>query len=268
MKNAFLLVLALLLTTACSTVPGTGRKRINFMSVNSQLRLGLEAWHEMTDNVKVVSAGADYEMVQRLGRRIAIAAQALYPESPASRFEWEFKLIDDPETANAWALPGGKCAVYSGLLPITGNEDALAAVVGHEVAHALAEHGAERMSQSTIFSAGLLGADVALGDMEPGAKGAAMQALAVGGTIFGVLPYSRKHESEADELGLFMAAYAGYDPREAIGLWERMGAQGGARPPEFLSTHPSEASRIKHLSDLMPAAVQMYETRKAATGRS
>jgi predicted Zn-dependent protease len=191
-------------------------------------------------------------MVQRVGERIGAAAVRLYPER-ASQFKWEIVLIDDPKTVNAWCMPGGKMAVYSGLLPITQDEDSLAVVVGHEVSHAVARHGAERMSQTLALDAGLMAASASMSDMDAQKRDNIMLALVGVSTLGAILPYSRKHESEADELGVYIAGDAGYDPRAAIGLWERMAKESqGQAPPEFLSTHPSSASRIEHLQEVMP----------------
>ena len=244
---------------ACSAVPGTGRSQLVFLSPAQEMNLGAEAYDSMLADAKLVTAGPDAEMVARIGARIAAAAVELYPDSSAKDFAWEFKLIDDPQTVNAWALPGGKCAVYSGLLPVTGDEDSLAIVMGHEVSHAIARHGAERMSHSVVLQGALIGAAVSTRKMDGEQRTAVMAALGVGSQVGVMLPFSRSHESEADELGLYLAAYAGYDPRSAIGLWERMGASGGARPPEWLSTHPSERTRIKRLRGHMPKALGYYE---------
>lgn len=252
------LLLGLAVLTACSTSP-TGRRQLNLMSRAQEQQLGEEAFDEMIAEVRLVESGPDYEMVQRLGRRIAAAAKRLYPDSGAREFEWEFVLIDDPETVNAWALPGGKCAVYTGLLPVAQTEDALAAVVGHEVGHVIAHHGAERMSQGLALQLGMIGANYGLRNMDPGKRSTAMAALGLGATVGVMLPFSRTQESEADEIGLFLAADAGYDPRAAIGLWERMSEMGGAKPPEFLSTHPSDETRIRHLESIMPEALRLYE---------
>ncbi len=243
---------------ACTTVPGTGRKQLNFMNSGQEMRMGAQAYREMLADERVVTSGPDAEMVRRIGERIAQSAIQLLPESDAKRFRWEFKLIDSPETVNAWALPGGKTAVYTGLLPVTQDEDSLAVVMGHEVAHALAHHGAERMSTGLIVEFGMLGASLSMKDMEPEQRNNIMLALGVGANVGVMLPFSRDHESEADEIGLMLAANAGYNPQAAIGLWQRMEALGGEAPPEFLSTHPSPGTRIQRLQALMPRAMELY----------
>lgn len=260
-------LLALAGAAACSSVPGTGRSQFNLVPLGTEMSMGAQAYQETLAEAKVIKTGADYEMVQRLGRRIAEAAVRLYPDSPAKDFKWEFNLIDEPKTVNAWCLPGGKVAVYTGLLPVTQDEASLAAVVGHEVAHAIARHGGERMSQTMGFQVALGAASVYLGsrdNMNSNERTAILSALGAGGTVGVLLPFSRAHESEADELGLYMSASAGYDPRAAVGLWERMAQAGGGGPPEFLSTHPSEDTRIARLQACMPKALRHYREAQRA----
>jgi len=260
---ATLLPLALLL--ACQTVPGTGRTQYNFLSVGQDVALGAQAYDEALAEESVITSGPQARMVERVGARIAEAAERLYPD-PARAFEWEFRLIDAPDTINAWALPGGKSAVYSGLLDVARTEDGLAIVIGHEVAHAVARHGTERLTHTATFEVLLAGTAMTLGDKTPEQKDTILRALAGVGTVGVMLPFSRAHESEADELGLMLAADAGYDPRAAIELWERMAEARGASPPEFLSTHPSEGTRITRLKAKMPHAMEIYE-RARAQGR-
>ncbi len=255
-----LTLLVTLLGPACSTVPITGRSQLSLNSLESEMSLGYEAWDATLADAKLVTSGPEYEMVQRIGLRVAAAAKEIAPD-PADKFDWEFVLIDDATTANAWALPGGKCAVYTGLLPITEDENGLAIVMGHEVAHAIARHGGERMSQEMAFGGAVLVAGLSMNDMDSGDRNLALAALTGVGTVGIMLPFSRSHESEADHIGLIFAAKAGYDPRASIGLWERMGAMGGAAPPEFLSTHPSSATRIEQLQEWMPEAMEYYEER-------
>ena len=186
-------------------------------------------------------------------------------------FQFEVVLIDDPQMANAWCLPGGKMAVYTGLLPVTQDENSLAVVMGHEVAHAVASHGAERMTHNMIAGFFFDASSLVIADMPADQKDTIMAALGVGAQYGVMLPFSRTHESEADELGLYMAAKAGYDPRASIGLWERMGDMGGDRPlewmgqasgggriPGWMSTHPAESTRVEHLRELMPEAMRIY----------
>src|SRR5262245_31006327 len=184
---------ALLLLAGCATVPGTGRSQFRFIPLETEMSLGEEGYQSELQDATLITSGADYEMVQRVGQRIAAAATELYPE-PSAQFEWEVKLIDDPKTVNAWCLPGGKIAVYSGLLPVTQNEEALAIVVGHEVGHAVARHGSERMSQDLTFSAILGATAVSLSDMKPEQRDLVMGALIGGGTLAVLYPYSRTQE--------------------------------------------------------------------------
>ena len=260
------LLLPLLALPACMSVPGTGRSQFNVMSLDSEISMGKESYDETLKTAKLITSGKDYDMVQRLGGRIAAAAKRRYPD-PSNSFDWKIVLIDDPKTVNAWCLPGGKIAVYSGLLPVTQDEDSLAVVVGHEVGHAVARHGGERMTDEWGMQLGLAAIAAGTTRMDPKKHDVMMQALTGVGTYGVMLPFSRKHESEADELGLYLAADAGYDPRSALGLWDRMGAlDKGKSPPEFLATHPSEGHRKEHLQQLMPKALQILDAAKKRGG--
>ncbi len=258
MSLAFVLVLS-----GCARVPGTGRVQLNMMSAKQEIQLGDQAYEQVLGDIELVTDGHKALMVARLGQRIAEAAIRLFPD-PAEQFNWQIALIDEPETANAWCLPGGKMAVYTGLLPITQDEASLAAVVGHEVAHAIAHHGAERMSQARLINFGMLIVGESLGDMSPAGRDGVMGALGVGVSVGAMLPFSRKHETEADRLGIMLAADAGYNPRAAVGLWERMAEASQGKPPEILSTHPHEATRIADLQDSMPEALSLYQAAKSA----
>lgn len=235
-------------------VPFTGRSQLRTMTVDQELQLGLQSYQQiLQDNRQnLVTTGPVVDAVREIGARIARAAA---PEDPG--FEWAFNVIDSPQV-NAFALPGGYTAVYTGLIPVAQNEDGLAVVMGHEVAHALAHHGAERMAQQNMQR--IVGAGVAAGSggMDYGAQRAVMGVFG-GISQYGfALPFSRKHESEADYIGLILMARACYDPREAPRLWERMAAAGGASPPEFQSTHPSPETRISDFQRWMPEAVAVY----------
>lgn len=202
-------------------------------------------------------------LVKNVGRRIQKAVEQYMAENNASSelegFEWEFNLIDDPQTVNAWCMPGGKVAFYTGIMPICQNESGVAVVMGHEVAHAVANHARERMSQGLVAN-GLLGTlGAALGQNPTLTKQLFFQAVGIGAQV-GMLRFSRQHESEADKIGLIFMAMAGYDPAEAPKFWERMQSQGGgAEPPEWLSTHPSHGTRIKDLNDAIPEAMKYYK---------
>ena len=241
----------------CQSVSGTGRSQFNAYSVEEEIALGDRAFDEMLEVVDVITSGPRHEMVIEVTERIAAAAERLHPDI-AGRFDWEVVLIDDDEIVNAWALPGGKMAVYTGILPYTLDADGLAAVMGHEAAHAIARHGGENMTRQGLVGILAIGAAAALDVEDHSIVAAAANAYG----LLGEPAFSRGQETEADELGLFIAAEAGYDPREAISLWERMGAAGG-EPPEFLSTHPSSDTRIRQLEALMPLALEIRRRRLA-----
>ncbi len=235
-------------------VPFTGRNQLRTMTVDQELQLGLQSYQQiLADNRQnLVTSGPVVDAVRQIGERIARAAA---PEDPG--FEWAFNVIDS-EQVNAFALPGGYTAVYTGLIPVAQNEDGLAVVMGHEVAHALAHHGAERMAQQNMQRIVGTGVAMGAGGMDYGAQRAVMGVFG-GISQYGyALPFSRSHESEADYIGLILMSRACYDPREAPKLWERMGAAGGAAPPEFQSTHPSPQTRINDFNEWMPEAVAIY----------
>jgi metalloendopeptidase OMA1, mitochondrial len=246
-----LLFPSLMAATGCARVPETGRRRVLLISSSQEQTLGAQAYEEILADQKLSDDAEMTAMLERVGHRIAAVANQ--PD-----FDWEFKLIESPEV-NAFCLPGGKIAFYTGILPIAANEAGVAAVMGHEVAHAVARHGGERLSQR--LSVDLLEQLLAVGlrDSSPTVRDGALQAFGVGAAVGVVLPYSRRHEMEADHIGLLYTARAGYDPREAIPFWERMAGGAGARPPEFLSTHPGVERRIEQLRQLMPEALEAYE---------
>ena len=251
MATTFYIVTVFGLCTACTTVSGTGRKQFNVYSTSQENAMGAQAYQEEMKDAKIIGSGPVYERVQKIGARIATAAKQRHPEI-ANTMVWEWTVIDDPKMVNAWMLPGGYGAVYTGLVNFVQSDDELAVVMGHEAAHAIARHGGERMTHGAAAQLGANAAGVAT-NSEAVAQGAAIGLQA--GLL---LPYSRKHESEADELGLYIAAQAGYDPRSAITLWRRMQSQGGAKI-EFLSTHPSEDTRIELLQQQMPQAYAIYK---------
>ena len=234
--------------------------QFNFMSRDSEIKLGVDAYQEELKDAKLITSGPQYEMVKRVCDKVSASATAMHPDATKG-FVWEFKLIDDDATINAWALPGGKIAVYTGILKTADNEARLAAVVGHECSHAIARHGGERMSQQMAVEMALqgAGAGMSFASMSPAAQNATMAALGAGSQVGILLPFSRSQESEADELGLYIAAGAGYDPREAIQLWKNMAKIGGDKPPEWLSTHPADETRIKRLEANMPKALVIWQ---------
>jgi predicted Zn-dependent protease len=233
-------------------VPFTGRQQLRTMDINQEMSLGLQSYQQILSDSRVLRDEPVVEVVREIGARIARAAA---PEDPG--FEWTFNVIDSPQV-NAFALPGGYTAVYTGLIPVAQNEDGLAVIMGHEVGHALAHHGAERMAQQNMQR--VVGAGVAMGagGMDYEAQRAVMGVFG-GISQYGfALPFSRKHETEADYIGLILMSRACYDPREAPRLWQRMAAAGGASPPEFQSTHPSPETRISDFERWMPEAINIY----------
>lgn len=245
-------------------VPVTGRKHLVDISREQEAALGYQSYQEILQNEHIVTTGEAPKMVQDVATRLIQAVQKFPGADPG--FEWEANVIESDQV-NAFALPGGKIAVYTGLLPVAANADGLAVVMGHEIAHAVARHGAERMAYQKLVQIGSMAAGVSVGDMSPQARQAVMAALGAGAKFGVLLPFSRDHESEADEMGLYFAAAACFDPREAPKLWERMAALGGAHPPEFASTHPSNEHRIEDLNRWMPKALEyraQYCSDKAA----
>jgi predicted Zn-dependent protease len=237
------------------------------ISVSEEMQLGARAYSQVKNDPKLRQSQdpREIEPVKRIAARIIEAAKRSKYAEIAQQFQWEVTIIKDDKTANAFALPGGKMAVYTGIFPMAKTEAGLAAVMGHEVVHALARHGAERMSQGQLANAGLQVIGAAAGAAGGGGMlgQSAMAALGVGAQVGVLLPFSRKHESEADYVGILLAADAGYDPRESVALWERMGQRsGGGAPAEFMSTHPSHETRIDQLKKWMPEAMAVYKAKQ------
>lgn len=250
----------------CETNPYTGRSQLLMTSVGQEMQMGAQAYNQVKNDPKMRPSQdpREVEPVKRVAARIVEAAKRSKYAEMAKQFQWEVTVIKDDRTANAFALPGGKMAVYTGIFPMAKTEAGLAAVMGHEVVHALARHGAERMSQGQVANIGLqvVGAAVGMSSKNPVLGQATMAALGVGTQVGVLLPFSRKHESEADYVGILLAADAGYDPRESVSLWERMAqASGDGGPAEFLSTHPSHDTRIDQLKEWMPEAMAIYQKR-------
>ncbi len=262
------LLAALATAGGCNTVSGTKRSQLNVLSESDERELGEEAYQEALSEkgVKKVTSGPDYDRVQRVADRIEDASERLHAKAVRG-FEWQWTVVNDDNMVNAWALPGGKSAVYTGMLRMAKSDDELAVVMGHEASHAIARHAGERISSNMVIQGALQGTSIALGDMSPAAQQATMAALGLGSNVGVLLPWSRMQESEADELGLLIAADAGYDPRASIDLWTRMASQSGA-PPEFLSTHPSENTRITRLQKMMPKAMKLYQAALERSGAS
>jgi predicted Zn-dependent protease len=235
------------------TNPETGRSERVALSAEQEEALGLQAYQEVLSTSDVVESGPEAEMVRRVASRIAAATG-----KAASDFNWSASLVSSPQV-NAFCLPRGKIVVYTGILPVAQSEAGLATVMGHEVAHAVARHGAQRVFQNSITQTALMGAAVSLSDMDYQKRQTIMGLLGAGAQYGVLLPFGRAHESEADEMGLLYMARAGYDPRESIAFWERMSQVGGAQPPEFLSTHPSHGTRVEDLKSFLPRAMEEYE---------
>lgn len=221
------------------------------------MTLGADAYAEVLAKAKVVRDPKVVALVARIGERIARVANK--PE-----YTWEFTVIDDPKQANAFALPGGKVAVYTGIFPIARDSAGLATVMGHEVAHAIARHGAERMSRGVVAQIAATGLAVGLGGQTPATQNAVMQAFGLGVQVGAILPFSRSQESEADHIGMILMAKAGYDPAAAADLWRRFEAGGSGGPPEFLSTHPSYGTRIQEIEQWLPEASAYFDPSAAA----
>ena len=236
--------------------PETGRVAHVALSPGQEAALGLQSYQEVLSNEKVITQGPDVEMVQRVVKRLEAATGP-----GGANFEWEVSVVKS-DAVNAFCLPGGKIVVYTGILPVAQSESGLAAVLGHEMAHATSRHGAQRLYQNDMMQTLLNGAQasIALSDMDSGKRTAVMAALGAGAKYGALLPFSRNHESEADGMGLLYMARAGYDPNEAIRFWQRMSeTTGGAHLPAYLSTHPSNAARIAQLNSLLPKALEEYQ---------
>lgn len=256
-------ILSALLCSACQTNPYTGRWQMMMISSDEEMQLGAQAYQQVTHDPKnkISNDPREVEPVQRVAARVIEAAKNSKYAELANQFQWEVSVLKEDKTLNAFALPGGKIAVYTGIFPVAKNEAGLAAIMGHEVVHALARHGGERMSQSMLAKGGMFVANLglAVAGVDPVTSSTTMQALGAGAQYGVLLPFSRKHESEADYIGLLLAAEAGYDPREGIKVWERMDEfAGGGGPPEFASTHPGHETRIKQMQEWMPEALAKY----------
>ncbi len=242
------------------TNPETGRSMRVAMSPDQEKALGLQSYREVLSESDVVTSGPELDLVQRVARRLAGAVG-----NAGGNFEWQVSLIRSPQ-ANAFCLPGGKIAVYTGILPLTRDEEGLAAVMGHEMAHAIARHGSQRLLRSSLAQTVMMGAQFSFSDMDWNQRRMIIGALGAGAQYGVLLPFSREHETEADEMGVLYMARAGYDPTAAIAFWQRMAEAGGSQPPEFASTHPANETRVRHLQAIMPRAQAEYVDR-VKTGR-
>ena len=252
----------LLLQSSCTKVAITGRKQFNLVPDSIMNSMSFQSYGEFVSQHKLSGNVEQTQMVKRLGSRIQKAVEQYCAENNLSDrlqgYQWEFNLIED-KSLNAWCMPGGKVVVYTGLLSVTQTEAGLAVVMGHEIAHAFARHGAERMTQGLIVEMGGMALSKALAKSPEKTKNLFMQSYGIGTEVGVLLPYSRVHEKEADHLGLIFMAMAGYNPNEAVSFWERMAAsKEGPAPPEILSTHPADSTRIRNIKKLIPEAMKYY----------
>ena len=248
----------------CTTVSITGRKQLNLVPDSMMNAMSYQSYRQFIAENRVSTNAAQTQMVKTVGNRIKTAVQQYDAKyglaTDLSRYQWEFNLIEGPE-ANAWAMPGGKVVVYTGLMPIARDQAGLATVMGHEIAHAIAKHGSERMTQGLLFEMGGMALSKAIETRPAKTQQLFMKSYNIGTTYGVMLPYSRTHEKEADHLGLIFMAMAGYDPHTAIDFWQRMAASKDAagRIPELLSTHPASGTRIQNIKNLIPEAMQYYK---------
>jgi predicted Zn-dependent protease len=260
---ALLTTFLVILTAACSTVPVTGRQQLDLVPSNQVMAMSFDAYQDFLSKHEVVTGTPEAQMVKQVGERIRGAVERYLASQKNSDllggYRWEFNLVND-KSVNAWCMPGGKVVVYTGILPVTRDENGLAVVMGHEVAHAVARHGNERMSQGLLTQLGGVALSTALSQNPSQTNSLFMTAYGLGTQVGILLPYSRLQESEADRLGLIFMAMAGYAPQAAPDFWQRMAAQKqGGSPPEFLSTHPSDQQRINQIrNQYLPEALTYY----------
>ncbi|MEN8152608.1 MAG: M48 family metallopeptidase [Acidobacteriota bacterium] len=255
-----------LVISSCSTVPITGRKRVALLPAGNLATMALQSYKQLLNKSRLSTDREKVMLVKRVGRRIAMAAEVFMKEEGLEKalknFKWEFNLIENNKVVNAFCMPGGKVAVYTGILPIAMNETGLAVIMGHEVAHAIAKHGNERMSQLLLVQLGGVALDVATRNKPNETRNLFRLAYGVGSQLGLLLPYSRTHESEADHIGLVLMASAGYDPGAAPEFWKRMAKKGGKKVPQFLSTHPAPEKRVERLNKLIPEVKRKHYRKK------
>ncbi len=262
---SFLSVFLLTLVVSCSNVPLTGRQQLTIIPESQMLALSADSYSQvLAENEK--SDNLIYaDMVNEVGKRMIVAVETYLKingmEARIEGFDWQFTVLKSDQL-NAWCMPGGQIAFYEGIMPVCIDETGVAIVMGHEIAHAIARHGNERMTQQLVINMGGIALSEALKTKKEETQQLALLAFGVGTNLGVALPYSRLHESEADEMGLYFMAMAGYDPQAAPAFWQRMEEQGGERPPEFLSTHPDPSNRIAHINEIMPKALEYYHTYK------
>lgn len=259
-----LIIPSLLFLISCSVVPMTGRKQFVAIPSSQMISLSTESYSRVLAEGKLSSNQAYVNMVRNVGQRLTVAVEAYMKQNQLEAllegYDWQYNVLVS-EDLNAWCMPGGQIAFYEGIMPVCQDESGVAVVMGHEIAHAVAQHGNERMSQQLALQMGGIALSEALKTKKQETIDLAMLAFGVGAQVGVLLPYSRTHESEADELGLYFMAMAGYNPQAAPDFWKRMEARSPARPPEFLSTHPDPSNRIANLERLMPRAMEYYNNR-------
>ena len=256
-------ILTFIVLQSCSTVPLTGRSQLNMIPSSEMLSMSFQQYDQFLKENKLSTNQTEVNLVKNTGVKIQHAVERYMKENNLSDrlngYKWEFNLVKDDQV-NAWCMPGGKVVVYTGILPVTKDEAGLAVVMGHEIAHAIAEHGNERMSQQLLQQVGAVGLMVAMKEEPAQTQALWLSVYGVGTTVGIMLPYSRTQESEADHLGLIFMAMAGYDPHAAPEFWKRMAAsKQGGQPPEFLSTHPSDQTRINDITSWIPEAMKYYK---------
>ena len=263
--STLLLAVLTIFLTNCAKVPLTGRSQLKLISNEAILPMSFEEYEKVKSGSKLLNSGDELTMVREVGTNIQKAVEKYFSDQGRAGYltdyKWEYNLIAE-ETVNAWCMPGGKVAFYTGIMPVCKDETGLAVVMGHEIAHAIANHGRERVSQTLAAQTGLNLAAIALGQGAFSLTGEMILQGAGAASQLGILKFSRQHESEADELGLYFMAMAGYDPQQAPSFWERMSAGSQGAPPEFLSTHPSHKTRISDLKENMPKALEYYNASK------
>lgn len=245
----------------CFKNPVTGRSSVNLVPESDMRTMATQQYSSFLSTNKPMTGTQDAEMVKRVGARMQVAVseylKSIGKADLINGYQWEFNLVNENQ-ANAWCMPGGKVVFYTGILPLCQNEAGVAVVMGHEIAHAIARHGNERMSQGIIQQLGGVTLAVALAEKPEATQQIFNTSYGIGSQL-GMLAYSRKHESEADHMGLYFMAYAGYNPNEAVSFWQRMAAAGGQKPPEFISTHPSDQRRISDIKKELPEAMKYYK---------
>jgi len=261
----FFLVVLVMLTEGCSTVPLTGRKQLSIIPESEMISMGLTSYQEFMKENKLSGDKVNSAVVKQVGTDLSNAVEAYFAENGIKDrlqgYQWEYALVDN-NVPNAFCLPGGKVVIYTGILPYTADKNGLAVVISHEIAHAVARHGNERMSQQMLIQLGGMALSEAIKTKPEETKTIYNTVFGMGAQVGLILPYSREHEFEADKLGLIFMAMAGYDPQTAVSFWERMSTIGGQKPPEFLSTHPSDASRIAAIKAALPDAMKYMKANK------